>query len=80
MKKIYQVEIEETLRKTIQVAAESESEAFYIAEEAYKKQDVVLNADDFAEYNIFVTKEIKDQIISSLITQQGGEVGISRGS
>lgn len=59
MKKIYQVEIEETLRKTIQVCAENESEAFYMAEDMYKKQDVVLDANDFAEYNIFVTKEVE---------------------
>jgi hypothetical protein len=58
-KKKYEVYIEETLRKTIVVEAENEDEAFQIADELYHEEDVVLTADDFAEYNIYVEREVK---------------------
>lgn len=44
MKK-YIVEITETLQKQIEIEAKSESEAIKIAEQMYRKQQIVLDAD-----------------------------------
>lgn len=58
MKRKYQVSIEEILRKTIFVEAESEAEAYQIAEDLYNGEQVVLTPDDFVEYGIYVEKEV----------------------
>ena len=60
MKKQFQISIEETLRKTIFVEAESEEEAYKIAEDLYGNEEEVLTPDDFVEYNIFVNGEVTD--------------------
>lgn len=57
-KKKYQVSIEEMLRKTIFVEAESEAEAYQMAEDLYNGEQVVLTPDDFVEYGIYVEKEV----------------------
>lgn len=58
MKRKYQISIEETLRKTIFVEAESEAEAYQMAEDLYNGEQVVLTPDDFVEYGIYVEKEV----------------------
>ena len=60
MQRIFQVSIEETLRKTIFINAENEEEAYKIAEDLYKNEEEVLTPDDFVEYNIFVDGEVTD--------------------
>ena len=58
MKRKYQISIEETLRKTIFVEAESEAEAYQMAEDLYNGEQVVLTPDDFVEYGIYIEKEV----------------------
>lgn len=60
MKRKYQVSIEEILRKTIFVEAESEAEAYQMAEDLYNGEQVVLTSDDFVEYGIYVEKEVTE--------------------
>ena len=60
MKRKYQVSIEEVLRKTIFVEAESEAEAYQMAEDLYNGEQVVLTPDDFVEYSIYVEKEVTE--------------------
>lgn len=60
MKKQFQISIEETLRKTIFVEAENEAEAYQMAEDLYKEEEVVLTPDDFVEYGIYVEKEVTE--------------------
>lgn len=43
----YNVEIVETLRKVVEVSANSEEEAIRKVEEMYFNEDIVLGADDF---------------------------------
>lgn len=56
--KTYQVEVEEILRKNVFVEAENEDEAFRKVQEMYSNEEVVLDADNFQEYNIFVIDEV----------------------
>lgn len=58
MKRKYQVSIEEILRKTIFINAESEEEAYKIADELYNNEQVVLMPDDFVEHTIYIDKEV----------------------
>lgn len=60
MKRKYQISIEETLRKTIFIEAESEAEAYQMAEDLYNGEQVVLTPDDFVEYGIYVEKEVTE--------------------
>ena len=60
MKRKYQISIEEILRKTIFVEAESEVEAYQMAEDLYNGEQVVLTPDDFVEYGIYVEKEVTE--------------------
>lgn len=60
MKKQFQISIEETLRKTIFVEAESEAEAYQMAEDLYNGEQVVLTPDDFVEYGIYVEREVTE--------------------
>ena len=53
-KKIYQVEIEETLSRIIDVEAVSVEEAIDIVEEQYRNEEIVLDCNDYADYNINV--------------------------
>lgn len=54
--KIY-VSITETLNKVICVEAESDKEAVNIAENAYFKEQVVLNQNDYVNYAIDVVDD-----------------------
>lgn len=56
--KQYEVSIEETLRRKIFVNAESEEEAWQIADKAYNEEKEVLTDKDFVEYNIYVEREV----------------------
>lgn len=56
--KTYQVEVEEILKKNVFVEANSEEEAHQKAQEMYSNEEIILGAEDFQEYNIFVVKEV----------------------
>ena len=56
--KQYEVSIEETLRRKIFINAESEEEAWQIADKAYNEEKEVLTDEDFVEYNIYVEREV----------------------
>lgn len=55
-KKIYQVEITETLQRVIEVEAESEEDAIEMIEEQYKDEDIVLDYSNFMGYDIDIFK------------------------
>ena len=46
VEKIFQIEIVETLSNTIEISAENEQEALLKAQDMYKKEEVILYADD----------------------------------
>ena len=50
MKK-YTVEITETLTRWVSIEAENADEAEHIAREKYKNGEIVLDADDFQDYD-----------------------------
>lgn len=49
----YKFEIEETLKKTVTIEAESEQEAINILRQKYYAEDIVLTADDYAGSEIY---------------------------
>jgi len=46
MEKVFQIEIVETLSNIIEISAENEQEALLKAQDMYKKEEVILYADD----------------------------------
>ena len=50
----YDVAIEELLTRVIEVEADSDAEAFELAEAMYFNEEVVLGSSDFADVNIEV--------------------------
>ena len=50
---LFKIEIVETLSRIVEVEAKDEKEAYNMVEEAYKNEDIILTADDFAYYEIF---------------------------
>ena len=56
-KRRYIVEVSELLGRAVKVMASSEEEAVEKANEKYNRQEIVLNADDFAGVNFSVRKE-----------------------
>lgn len=46
---IFKIEVKETLSRIIEIEANSNEEALFKIEDLYKKQDIVLDADDFIE-------------------------------
>ena len=46
VEKIFQIEIVETLSNIIEISAENEQEALLKAQDMYKKEEVILYADD----------------------------------
>lgn len=56
-KKRYIVEVSELLGRVVKVMASSEEEAVEKANEKYNRQEIVLNADDFAGVSFSVRKE-----------------------
>lgn len=55
MEKVFQIEIVETLSNLVKISAESEQEALLKAQDMYKKEEVILYADDCIDtkFNIF---------------------------
>lgn len=56
-KKRYIVEVSELLGRAVKVMASSEEEAVEKANEKYNRQEIVLNADDFAGVTFSVRRE-----------------------
>ena len=50
----YTIEVEETLSKTIEIDAKSESEALEKANKQYKNADIILSGDDYVGHEIRV--------------------------
>lgn len=48
----FNIEIQEVLKRTVEIEAESLCEATAIAEEMYNNEEIVLDADDFAYMDI----------------------------
>ena len=55
LKRVFQIEVVETLSSIVEVNAENEQEALLKAQEIYRNEDVVLYPDDFIDtkFNIF---------------------------
>jgi hypothetical protein len=53
-KRVYRVDITETLQKQVEVEATSENEAHKIVQEGYRAEDYVLDSEDFIGADIFV--------------------------
>lgn len=49
MKRIYKIEIEELLQRVVEIEAENVNEAIRIAKEKYRKEEYVLDENDFKE-------------------------------
>ena len=54
----FNIEIQEVLKRTIEIEADSLCEATEIAEEMYNNEEIVLDADDFAHMEM---NEVKDE-------------------
>jgi hypothetical protein len=52
--KIFQIGIEETLSRTIEIIATSADEAIIKVKEMYDNEDIVLSASDFISSNISI--------------------------
>lgn len=52
--KTFQIEIEETLSRTIEITATSADEAIIKVEEMYNNEDIILSASDFISSNISI--------------------------
>ena len=57
MKK-YTIEITETLTRIVSIEAETEYEAERIVREKYKNCEIVLDADDFVDYEIHICEQV----------------------
>lgn len=53
----YEIEITETLSKTITIKAESYTEAIKIAREKYNKEEIVLDSSNFCEVDFISWKK-----------------------
>ena len=51
---IFQVEIVETLARTINIEANTEDEAHAIVKQRYRNCEIILSADDFADVDFVV--------------------------
>ena len=54
----FKIEIQEVLKRAVEIEAESLWEATEIAEEMYNNEEIVLDADDFSHMDI---QEAKDE-------------------
>lgn len=50
--KTFQIEVRETLSRVLDVEANSSEDALEIVKKKYEKCEVVLDADDFSDYDI----------------------------
>ena len=55
LKRVFQIEVVETLSSIVEVKAENEQDALLKAQEMYRNEEVVLYPDDFIDtkFNIF---------------------------
>ena len=55
LKRVFQIEVVETLSNIVKINAENEQEALLKAQEMYRNEEVVLYPDDFIDtkFNIF---------------------------
>ena len=55
LKRVFQIEIVETLSNIVEIRAKNEQEALLKAQDMYRNEDVVLYPDDFIDtkFNIF---------------------------
>ena len=55
LKRVFQIEVVETLSSIVEVTAENEQEALLKAQDMYRNEEVVLYPDDFIDnkFNIF---------------------------
>lgn len=51
----FEVEIKETLSRTIRLEADSEDEAYKKVKNSYQQEEIVLDNDDYVETEFFVT-------------------------
>lgn len=56
VEKIFQIEIVETLSNIIEISAENEQEALLKAQDMYKKEEVILYADDCIDTKLIFFK------------------------
>lgn len=56
----YSVEITETLQRTVEVEAENATEAYQKVNEMYCDENIVLDSNDFIDFDIDVVNEIKE--------------------
>lgn len=66
MSKVYQIEIEETLQKVVEIKADSLEDAISIAHDRYRNEEYILNEEnfmgvEFSEYRDEVIKEKKQR-------------------
>lgn len=63
MAKTFNIEIEETLQKVVQVKANSLNEAINKVQEKYRNEEYVLNEDDFkgVEFNEYIDIPMKQR-------------------
>lgn len=52
----FKIEVKETLSRIIEIQAESKEDALLRIEELYKKQEIVLDADDYVVTEFLKTK------------------------
>ena len=60
-KKVYQVEITETLQRVVEVEADSEQDAIFMVDDKYREEEIVLDAADFIDYEIAIFKSDEDE-------------------
>jgi len=53
----FKIEVKETLSRIIEIEAKSKEEAFLKIEDLYKKEEIVLDADDFVETEFIELEE-----------------------
>ena len=54
----YSVEITETLQRTIEIEAENATQAYQAVNALYRNEDIVLDSNDFIDFEIDVVKEV----------------------
>lgn len=72
-KKVFKVSIFETLEREIEVLADSEDQAFNIADRLYSEEKVVLDADDFKGFEIYTKQSDNQKLASAIRTLQAND-------
>ena len=73
MAKEWNVEITETLQRTVKVTAETADEAWAMAHKMYRNCEVVLDSDDFIDYEICVLDDVPTPYEPVLIQETNAE-------